>query len=153
MIQRGCIYNINDTDNIKCGSEQKGYRPGVIVSNAAANRFSSVVTVVYLTSKPKKKMPTHIKILSLSKNTPSVALCEQPCSISTERLGSYLGKVSNREMMQIERALVIQLGLSRYIALLLLRILRERSVINTMVESIGKFFKLDAQEDDIDEAG
>lgn len=153
MIQRGCVYSIYDCDKEKCGSEQKGFRPGVVVSNAAANKFSSVVTVVYLTTKQKKKLPTHISISSLKSNVKSVALCEQPCSISIERIGRCLGKVSSKEMLQIERGLVIQLGLCRYIALMLLRILRDRSVIKSLVETLDRFLKIDAQEDDIDEAG
>lgn len=38
------------------GSEQGGHRPGVIVSNDLANRYSPNVEVVFLTSQEKKPM-------------------------------------------------------------------------------------------------
>lgn len=69
--------NNNCTEEIKCGdvflqiclakgSLQTGLRPVIVVSNDAGNYFSSVVTVVPLTSKKKKNYPhTQLYILML----------------------------------------------------------------------------------------
>lgn len=53
------------------GSEQGGHRPGVIVSNDLANRYSPNVEVVFLTSQEKKPMPTHVPVQC---KVPSTAL-------------------------------------------------------------------------------
>ena len=62
--ERGEIYYINNGSSGQIGSEIKKDRPAIIVSNDANNKYSSVVEVVFLTSKPKKELPTHVTIRS-----------------------------------------------------------------------------------------
>ena len=57
------------------GSEQGGGRPAVVVSNDMCNRYSPVITVVFLTTREKKDLPTHVQIKSSRYD--STALCEQ----------------------------------------------------------------------------
>ena len=63
------------------GSIQSGKRPVLICSNDMNNKYSSVLTVIPLTSKMSKRpLPTHVELNS--ENTPclkfkSIALCEQ----------------------------------------------------------------------------
>lgn len=51
-MKRGEIYYIESTYR-ETGSEQRGSRPAVIVSNDKNNENSEVVEVVYMTTKPK----------------------------------------------------------------------------------------------------
>jgi mRNA-degrading endonuclease toxin of MazEF toxin-antitoxin module len=84
-------------------------RPGVIVSNDILNDTSTVVEVVYLSTKLWKKMPTHATIEATGLT--SVAKCEQIDSVSKERLGKYCGTCTDEEMEAIDRALLCSLGI------------------------------------------
>lgn len=108
--ERGEIYYINNGSSGQIGSEMKKDRPAIIVSNDANNKYSSVVEVVFLTSKPKKELPTHVTIRSTERM--SVALCEEPTAISTERINNYICKASDKEMENIDIALMIALGIN-----------------------------------------
>lgn len=108
--ERGEIYYINNGSSGQIGSEIKKDRPEIIVSNDANNKYSSVVEVVFLTSKPKKELPTHVTIRSTGRM--SVALCEEPAAISTERINNYICKASDKEMENIDIALMIALGIN-----------------------------------------
>lgn len=72
-VRRGDIYYINN-DRGQIGSEMKKDRPAVVVSNDMNNRYSNEITVVFLTSKPKKNLETHVTVYSTGRE--SVALCE-----------------------------------------------------------------------------
>lgn len=91
------------------GSEQYADRPAVVVSNQQNNEHSGTVEVVYMTTQPKTDLPTHVTIRSTGR--PSTVLCEQINSISVERIGSYIGEVSEREMENIDIALMVSLQL------------------------------------------
>jgi mRNA interferase MazF len=108
-LKRGEIYYVYKQDAASIGSEQEAGRPAIIVSNNIGNTHSSVVEIVFLTTKPKNELPTHVTIRST--NRVSVALCEQITTIDTCRLGDYVGTVSDFEMSQLELALVTSLGL------------------------------------------
>lgn len=90
------------------GSEQSGERPAVIVSNDIGNKHSGICEVVYLTTKKKKPLPTHVSIMC---RVPSVALCEQVCTVSQERLGEFVRTCTDEEMKKIDKALAISLNL------------------------------------------
>lgn len=113
-ILRGQIYHINldpDPKNKPIGSEMWPDRPGIIVSNDTNNKFSNTVEVVYLTTKIKRKYsPTHVKIRPAKR--PSLALCEQICTIDRSRLGTLIDTVSDADMELIDQALAISIGLS-----------------------------------------
>ena len=110
LYKRGEIYYINNGNSGQVGCEMKKDRPAIIVSNDANNKHSSVVEVVYLTSKPKKELPTHVTIRSTGRM--SVALCEEPTAISTERINNYICKATDDEMEHVDIALMIALGIS-----------------------------------------
>ena len=70
-------------------SVQGGVRPVIVVSNNKANTYSSVITVVPLTSRIYKKryLPTHVFISKYDMTgirKGSLALAEQVMSISTK---------------------------------------------------------------------
>lgn len=107
-ISRGDIFYI-DRFGFQTGSEQRAGRPGIIVSNKENNRHSETVEVVYLTTAPKTNLPTHVRIFSAVRE--SIALCEQITTVSTEKLGNYVGQCTKEEMFQIDLALVRSLGI------------------------------------------
>lgn len=104
---RGEIFFINEGES--SGSEQGGARPGIIVSNDVGNKHAPIVEVVYLKSREKKLMPTHVRIKSSP--IPSIALCEQIETVYKKRIGKYLAKATMDEMKQIDKALAVSIGL------------------------------------------
>lgn len=107
-IKRGDIYYVERSQYApSTGSEQWSGRPAIIVSNDKNNEFSQTVEVVYLTTRPKVDLPTHIDIRSTGKL--SVALCEQVTSVAIDRLGNYVAYCTDQEMQMIDTALAISL--------------------------------------------
>lgn len=106
-IRRGDILYVES--GYSTGSEQRPGRPAIVVSNDKNNEFSSTVEVVYLTTKPKRDLPTHVPIHSL--NRESIAICEQITTVSTERIGTYRGSVTADEMKAIETAMRVSLDM------------------------------------------
>lgn len=107
--RRGEIYYILPAG--ASGSEQAGRRPAVIVSNDIGNRHSTIAEVVFLTTREKNSLPTHVRVRAAP--YPSIALCEQIQTVSKGRIGRYVGKVSDYEMEQINKAMLISLGLQK----------------------------------------
>ena len=66
-----------------------------MVSNNKNNENSNVVEVVYMTTQPKTDLPTHVTIRSTGRI--STVLCEQVYSVSTERIGTYIGEATDIE--------------------------------------------------------
>lgn len=83
-LRRGEIYYVESTYPT-IGSEQRSGRPAIIVSNDLNNGHSNVVEVVYMTTQPKKDLPTHVQIRSTGRFR--VALCEQIHTVDIQRLG------------------------------------------------------------------
>ena len=75
------------------GSEQSGYRPGLIFQNNVGNAHSPNIIALPLTSSVKKMgQPTHV-LLKASETgllKDSVVLCENPQRMSKERIGRFL---------------------------------------------------------------
>lgn len=106
-INRGDVFYVNRSETI--GSEQRSGRPAIIVSNPECNEHSPAVEVVYLTCQYKKPMPTHVRIESIGRR--STALCEQITSVDVSRLGDYKGHLTEKEMEQVDVALMQSLGI------------------------------------------
>ena len=107
-VKRGELYYIDRTYT-QTGSEQNDGRPAIIVSNDISNHNSCVAQVVYLTTQPKNDLPTHVSIRSA--NRLSTALCEQVTTVSSERIGDYIGTCTDDEMRLLGDALCISLGI------------------------------------------
>lgn len=107
-VRRGDVYYVNNNRGQR-GNEIRKDRPAVVVSADFLNKHSGDVVVVFLTSQPKKDMSTHVTIRTTGRV--SEALCEQPTTISVERLNNRIGSVTDREMQQIDIALQIALKL------------------------------------------
>lgn len=108
-IRRGDIYFVVGGATI--GSEQGADRPAIVVSNDTGNRYAPIVEVVYLTTRKKCELPTHVFIGSAER--PSAALCEQIVTVSKSRLVRHIGRATPEEMQRIEKALTRSLGIHR----------------------------------------
>lgn len=118
--------NNNCTEEIKCGdvffadlsgegSLQTGLRPVIVVSNDTGNYFSSVVTVVPLTSKKKKELPTHTTLYPNAingLNKISIALAEQITTIPQDYLVRKIGCLNNKEINNVRFAVLNMLSMS-----------------------------------------
>ena len=108
---RGEIYYTDFGDGM--GSEQKGYRPAVIISNDIGNRHSTTVIVAAITSlRPNKpKLPTHVYVgAETGLDNPSIILLEQIRTISRDRLDDYVGRLSKDQLEALWHALAISIG-------------------------------------------
>jgi mRNA interferase MazF len=98
------------------GREQAGQRPVLVVSDDAFNPgLAGLVMTVPLTSKVAKSrnIPVHIRVdpPEGGLKTPSVILCDQPRTISKDRLGKApWGTVSAATLAEVEKALRVLLG-------------------------------------------
>jgi mRNA interferase MazF len=107
--RRGDIFYITHAKNLNNGvTLDTAGRPGVIVSSNELNKNSDYIEVVYLTTQPKKPMPTHTSVYCKNDST---ALCETIHTIEKGRLENYVRTVSDEEMDGIEHGLNWSLGL------------------------------------------
>lgn len=110
-VKRGDIYYADLSPVVGC--EQGGTRPVLIVQNNVGNYHSPTVIVAILTSKIKKKLPTHINVDSGEGNlsVSSTVLLEQLRTIDKDRLQRYIGSVSDEKMNEVDQAMLVSLGL------------------------------------------
>lgn len=90
-----------------------GARPVLIVQNNKGNRFSSSVIAALITSKPKKYLPTHVKLYpDCGLRRKSIVLCEHIITLEKSMLTSYIGTVVNTKAeKQVNEALKVSLSL------------------------------------------
>lgn len=106
-VRRGDIVWITDAKGT--GSEQRGTRPALVVSNDMANEYAPIITVVWLTTQAKKPLPTHCSVRGIRNST---ALCENITTVSKERIESYIRTATKVEIAEVEKCLLIALGLA-----------------------------------------
>jgi mRNA-degrading endonuclease toxin of MazEF toxin-antitoxin module len=107
---RGSIYYANMQPSI--GSELRGVRPVIIVSNDISNKFSPNVTVIAITSQINKpKLPTHVALSNILE-IPSVALAEQVRTIDKSRLYEFVAKLDKETLKRLDKAIEIQFGIT-----------------------------------------
>lgn len=86
------------------GSEQSGWRPGVVFQNNVGNANSPNIIALPLTSSLKKShMPTHVLVKSSDTDLrrDSVVICENPERMSKEKVGKYITTLSEEYMRKI----------------------------------------------------
>lgn len=107
--RRGDVFYITHAKNFNNGiTLDTTGRPAVIVSADDLNKNSDYIEVVYLTTQPKKPMPTHTSVYCKNDST---ALCETIHTVKKGRLGNYVRTVTDEEMDGIEHGLKWSLGL------------------------------------------
>ena len=94
-------------DNVK-ESEQRGYRPVLIIQNNKGNRFSPTVIVACITKQNKTDLPTHMKCELFE---PSTIMFEQIKTISKERLNKRVTTLTEAEMQEVNERLKISMGI------------------------------------------
>ena len=126
---------------IGSGSEQDGKRPALVIQNNIGNTYSPNVIVLPLTSKIKKSgQPTHVfipaKETGLERN--SMVLCENPVSVSKERLGEYLTTLPDKYMSKVAEASILATSVIAFLDPAVILAVREKAAkLNNMV-SISK---------------
>lgn len=111
---RGDIYLVDLGTNI--GSEQGGCRPVLLVQNDIGNHFGPTLIVAPVSSRywKKPKQPTHTLIEGIQNlSSPSVVLAEQLLTIDKVRVMKYLGKVPEDQMQNVNKAVMVSLGLEQ----------------------------------------
>lgn len=93
------------------GSEIRKTRPAVIMSNDAANRHLARVVVVPLTSSTGRQYPGEA-LVSVDGQS-SKAMADQIMAADKARLKSLLGLLSKADLLAVEDAIKIHLGLPR----------------------------------------
>jgi len=94
----------------KYGSVQCGYRPVLIIQNNTGNRYSSTVEIVPITSKKENKwyIPTHVRIgQNKHLESDSVILCEQIQTIDKSQLGTRVGTLKRRKLLEVNVAIAV----------------------------------------------
>lgn len=110
--KRGDIYYADYGKGI--GSEQKGYRPVVIIQNNIGNKYSSTVIVAAVSTRKetRAKLPVHCHIGAESGlDTPSTILLEQLRTMSKKRLTNYAGRLTDAKLAELDRAVAVSVGL------------------------------------------
>lgn len=108
-ILRGEIYwaELNPTR----GNEQAGRRPVLVISHNVLNERSGTVIALALTSKPQKAgypLTYGLKGVKLPKS--SWVKISQVRTLSTERLGTRIGKIDDKDLTDIVEGLFELIG-------------------------------------------
>ena len=108
-MQRGEVWWVEFDPAV--GSEIRKTRPAVIVSNDAANRNLAGVVVVPLTSNTGRQYPGEAVVTAGSQS--SKAMADQIMAADKARLTRQLGVLSKADMLAVEDAIKVQLGLPK----------------------------------------
>lgn len=110
-IKRGEIYYADLSPVIGC--EQGGIRPVLIIQNDVGNHYSPTVIAAAITSRRKKRMPTHVLLTNREPGlyANSRIMLEQVRTIDRTRLIRYIGSLDDDIMQRVDRAIMVSLGL------------------------------------------
>jgi mRNA interferase MazF len=106
-VRRGEVYWV-DFDPARGGEIQK-VRPAVIVSNNDSNRVLNRLQVVPLTSNTARVYP--FEALVHVGGAPHKAMADQIRTVTKERVTNRMGVLPRAALIEVERAIRVQLGL------------------------------------------
>ncbi len=109
MMKRGEVWWVSFDPSI--GSEIRKKRPAVIVSNDAANRNLARVVVLPLTSNVRKLYPGEALVEVGGQK--SKVMADQIMAANKVRLKDRFGVLSREDMLAVEDAVKVHLGLPR----------------------------------------
>ncbi len=92
------------------GFEQQGIRPCVVIQNDIGNKYANTTIIAPITTTNRNQMPTHV-IIQLDEE--SVVICEQLVTVDESRLMSKLSRLSEKDMKEIDKAIMISLGVEQ----------------------------------------
>ena len=113
--RRGEIYFLDFSPSK--GSEMKGPHPALVVQNDVGNKVSGLTIVAAITSNLKvAELPVGVFVTPEESGLPykSVVHLGQIYSIDKERLQNLVGTLSERKMLEINKAIEISLGLKEF---------------------------------------
>lgn len=108
-MRRGEIWWVEFDPSV--GSEIRKTRPAVIVSNDAANRNLARVVVIPLTSNTGRLFPGEAIVSAGGQS--SKAMADQIMAADKSRLKSQLSVLSKSDMLAVEDAIKVHLGLPK----------------------------------------
>ncbi|OGN87027.1 MAG: hypothetical protein A2Z74_05255 [Chloroflexi bacterium RBG_13_46_9] len=84
------------------GTEQKGFRPVLVVSNEEFNQSISNVTVLPLTSTQRRLYPSEVLLTKgkAGQSEQSIIMAHQIRTISKKRLGRFIGYLNEESIKQ-----------------------------------------------------
>lgn len=112
-ILRGDLYYADLMPVIGC--EQGGVRPVLVIQNDIGNCYSPTVIVAAVTSRTEKHgLPTHVPVEPdhYGLKEYSIILLEQVRTIDRSRLREYIGHLGALAMQQVDKGILISLGLA-----------------------------------------
>ena len=111
---RGTIWMFDNGDASQVEGVQGFSRPLLIMSNNVHNKHSSTVNgyTISRTLRAKDRIPMHVRI-RLGGEECEIQL-EQPRTAPKERLGNYMGTLSESSMIDVERAILSQLAIKPF---------------------------------------
>ena len=110
--KRGQVYLVSFDPTV--GKEIRKTRPAVILQNDVANRWSPITIVAAVTSQFEEPLyPTEVRVKASEGglSADSVVLLNQIRSIDKRRLVRRLGVLKQDTMVQVDRAVMVSLGL------------------------------------------
>ena len=95
------------------GAEIRKIRPALVISNDINNRYADTVTLLPISDRGEKVYPFEFalpaRLCGLSKD--SKVKCQQIRTVDKSRLIKKLGAIGPQELLSIEQALLIHLGI------------------------------------------
>lgn len=113
--RRGEIYFLDFSPSK--GREMKGHHPAIVIQNDVGNKVSNLTIVAAITSNLKvADLPVGVLITPEESGLPhkSVIHLGQIYTIDKERLQNLVGTLSERKMLEVNRAIEISLGLREF---------------------------------------
>lgn len=95
------------------GSEQRGVRPCLVMSNDITNRHAPTITVLPLTGNLSgQRFPINVLLTKQETNlkVDSLVLCGQIRTVTKERLTQKLSVISPGDLEKVEKSLLLYLG-------------------------------------------
>ncbi len=97
------------------GHEQGGIRPVLVIQNDTGNYHSPTIIVIAVTRRTFKKpsQPTHVVLDDAEGLTPSLFMSEVIRTIDKRRVCGYVGRLTKEQMMWVNAALLVSVGLDK----------------------------------------